>query len=69
MEPREWVNKHIKELRNKFIGKTVIVSENKVIKTFDGPVNPLKINEVARKICKEKWCYIYLPASEEEYLL
>jgi len=69
MEPREWVNKHVKELRNKFIGKTIIVCNNKVIKTFDGPVNPLKINEVARKICKEKWCYTYFPESEEEYLL
>ena len=69
MEPRDWINKNIAELRNKFVGKTLIISENKVIKTFDGPANPLKINEVARKICTQKWCYTYLPESEEEYLL
>lgn len=69
MKPREWVNKHKKELRKKFIGKTVLVSEDKVMKVFKGPVNPLKINEEARKICKKEWCYTYLPKSEEEYLL
>ena len=69
MEPREWINKHKEQLRNEFIGKPIIVSENKVTRTFDGPVNPLKVNEVARKICKERWCYTYLPESEEEYLL
>ena len=69
MEPREWVNKHIDELRNKFVGKTIIIPQDKVIRTFDGPVDPLKINEAAGKICKEKWCYTYFPESEEEYLL
>lgn len=69
MKPREWVNKHREELRRKFIGKTILICGDKVVKTFDGPVNPLKINDEAKKICKEKWCYTYLPKSEEEYLL
>ena len=69
LKPREWVNKHGKELREKFIGKTIIICEGRVMKIFDGPVNPLKINEYARKICKQEWCYTYLPKSEEEYLL
>ncbi len=69
MKPREWVNKHREELREKFVEKTILVCEGRVVKVFDGPVNPLRINEEARKICKEAWCYTYLPESEEEYLL
>ena len=69
LKPREWVNKHREELRKKFTGKTVLVCEAEVVKVFDGPVNPLKVNEEARKICRKEWCYTYLPESEDEYLL
>jgi hypothetical protein len=69
MEPRAWINKNIKELKSKFVGKTIIVCDNKVVKIFDGLINPLKINEVAREICKDKWCYTYFQENEEEYLL
>ena len=69
LKTRDWVNKHREELRKKFIGKTVLVCEGEVVKVFDGPINPLKINEEARKICRKEWCYTYLPESEDEYLL
>lgn len=69
MKPREWINKHKKGLRKKFIGKTVLVCGEKVVKVFDGSVDPLKVNEEAKKICEGEWCYTYLPESEEEYLL
>lgn len=68
-EPRKWVNTHRKELKKKFLGKTILVCGNKVVKVFDGPIDPIEINKEAKKICKQKWCYTYLPKSEEEYLL
>jgi hypothetical protein len=69
MKPREWVNKHREELRKKFMGKTILVCGNEVVKVFDGPMDPLRINEEAKKICKKEWCYTYLPKAKEEYLL
>lgn len=69
MKPRKWVNEHREELRKEFVGKTVLVCEDRVVKVFEGPINPLRINEEARRICKKEWCYTYLPESEEEYLL
>ena len=69
MKPREWVNRHREELRKEYVGKTVLVCEDRVAKVFEGLENPLKINEKARRICKKEWCYTYLPESEEEYLL
>jgi hypothetical protein len=51
VKPREWVNEHREELRKEFVGKTVLVCEDMVVKVFEGPVNPLKINEEARRIC------------------
>lgn len=69
MRSRKWINEHREELRKKFIGKTIVVCRNKVVKVFDGPVDPLKINEEAKKVCKGEWCYTYLPKAKEEYLL
>ena len=32
MKPREWVNEHRGELRKEFVGKTVLVCEDRVMK-------------------------------------
>ena len=69
LQPREWVNKHREQLKEKFNNKTVLICANKVVKVFDGPADPVKINKEAKKICKKPWCYSYLHKSEEEYLL
>ena len=39
MKPREWVNEHREELRKEFVGKTVLVCEDRVMNVFEGPVN------------------------------
>jgi hypothetical protein len=65
----QWIQKHRKELREKYEGKVVIVCEGKVVKIFDDAVDPITINDVAEQICGDKdWSYTYL-GREEEYLL
>ena len=66
---RRWINKNRKKLEKMYDGKTVIVNKNKVIKVFEGAANPLKINDIAREICRNNdWSYTYL-GGEDEYLL
>jgi len=65
----QWIQKHRKELREKYEGKVVIVCEDKIVKVFDDAVDPITINDVAEQICGDKdWSYTYL-GREEEYLL
>lgn len=70
LEARKWINKHLPELRKKYPNKTIIVCEGKIIKTFDKPLDPIQINEIARKLCAGKdWSYTYISEQEEEYIL
>lgn len=70
MESRRWINENLPKLREKYPDETIIVCQGKVAKTFDGPMNPIKINEVAREICEGKdWSYTFLSREEEEYIL
>jgi len=69
-ESRKWINKHLSEIRKNYPNKTIIVCEGKVVKTFDEPLDPIKINEIARKLCGDKdWSYTYVSEHEEEYIL
>ena len=70
LESRKWINQHLPELRKKYTNKTVLVCEEKVIKTIDEPLDPIKINQIAKKLCKGKdWSYTYVAEQEEEYIL
>jgi len=70
VESRKWINENIPNLRIKYPDKTIIVCEGKVVKVFDGAVDPIQINEVAREICEGKdWSYTFLSKDEEEYIL
>lgn len=66
---RKWIEEHREKLREKYDGKVVIVCEDRVAKVISEPINPIDINEIARKICKGKdWSYTYV-CKKEEYLL
>jgi hypothetical protein len=66
---RRWINEHREELKDKYDDKIVLVCEGKVTKVLDGSVDAIEINEIARKICKDKdWSYTYV-CREEEYLI
>lgn len=70
MEARKGINEHLTELRKEYPNKTIIVCEGKVIETIDKPLDPIQINEIARKLCKGKeWSYTYVSEQEEEYIL
>jgi len=70
MEAREWINQHLSELRKSYPNKTVIVCEGRVVKALDEPLDPVEINEIARKLCADKdWSYTYVLKQEEEYIL
>jgi len=57
-------------LRKKYPNKTILVCEGKIIKTMDKPMDPIQINEIARKLCKDKdWSYTFVSEQEEEYIL
>jgi len=61
MNSRTWINQHSEDLRRQFTGKTIIVSKDKVVKVFDGVVNPLTLNKTARELHLKDWSYTYLP--------
>lgn len=70
LEAREWINRHLSELRKSYPNKTVIVCEGRVVKALDEPLGPVEINEIARKLCAGKdWSYTYVSEQEEEYIL
>lgn len=69
MNSREWINLHRENLRKQFTGKTIVVSGNKVVKIFDGAIDPLNINKTVKKLHLKDWSYTYLPKNEDEYLL
>lgn len=44
--------------------------KGKVVKALDEPLDPVQINEIARKLCVGKdWSYTYVAEREEEYIL
>jgi len=66
---RRWINEHREELKDKYDDKIVLVCEGEIINVLDGSVDVIEINEIARKICKDKdWSYTYV-CREEEYLI
>ena len=68
LKARKWINRHLTELRSRYPNETVIVCEGKIVESMDEPLDPIEINEVARKLCGGKdWSYTYV--SEEEYVL
>lgn len=70
LESRKWINKHLPELRKKYPNKTIIVCGEAIIETVDSPLDPIQVNEIARKLCKGKdWSYTYVSEHEEEYIL
>ena len=70
MESRKWVNENLPKLRKEYPNKTIIVCDNKVVKTLEGIVDPIRVNGVARQICKGRdWSYTFLSEEEEEYIL
>lgn len=70
VESRKWINENLTKLRLKYPNKTIIVCNNKVVKIFDGIMNPIQVNEVARQICEGKdWSYTFVSEEEEEYIL
>jgi len=70
LESRKWINEHLPELRRKYPNKTVIVCEGRVVRAIDEPVDPLQVNEVARRLCRGRdWSYTYVSEREEEYIL
>ena len=70
VESRKWINENLPKLREKYPNKTIIVCDGKVLKTFDGTIDPIQVNEVARQICKGKdWSYTFVSEEEEEYIL
>lgn len=66
---RRWLETNRKQLQKKFVNKTIIVSIDKVIKVFDGAVDPLQLNAEMRKLRIRDWSYTYFPPDEEAYLL
>jgi len=70
VESRKWINENLPKLREEYPNKTIIVCDSKVVKVFDGTINPIRVNEVARKICEGKdWNYTFVSKEEEEYIL
>jgi len=70
LEAREWINRHLSELRKSYPNKTVIVCEGMVVKALGEVLDPVEINEIARKLCAGKdWSYTYVAEQEEEYIL
>ncbi|MDI6847894.1 MAG: hypothetical protein QMD13_02755 [Candidatus Bathyarchaeia archaeon] len=70
VESRKWINENLPKLRLKYPNKTIIVCNNRVIKVFDGIIDPIQLNEVARQICEGKdWSYTFVSEEEEEYIL
>jgi len=70
IESRKWINENLPKLRLKYPNKTIIVCDNKVVKVFDGIIDPIQVNEVARQICEGKdWSYTFVSEGEEEYIL
>ena len=70
IESRKWINENLPKLRPKYPNKTIIVCNNKVVKVFDGIMDPIQVNEVARQICEGKdWSYTFVSEEEEEYIL
>ncbi|MCP8309571.1 MAG: hypothetical protein H3Z53_05685 [archaeon] len=70
IESRKWINENLPKLRKEYPNKTIIVCDNKVVKVFDGIIDPIQVNEVARQICKGKdWSYTFVSKEEEEYIL
>jgi hypothetical protein len=66
---RKWINTHREELKEKYDNKTLIVSEDRIVKVLDGAVDPLEINRIAEELCKGKeWDYTYI-CRKEAYLL
>lgn len=66
---RNWINAHRQELKQKYDNKTLIVSEDRIVKTLDGAIDPLEVNRIAEELCKDKeWDYTYV-CREEAYLL
>lgn len=70
IESRKWINENLPKLRLKYPNKTIIVCDNKVVKAFDGIMDPIQVNEVARQICEGKdWSHTFVSEKEEEYIL
>ena len=70
VESRKWINENLLKFREKYPNKTIIVCDGKVVKVFDGTIDPIQVNEVARQICKGKdWSYTFVSEEEEKYIL
>ena len=68
VESRKWINENLPKLRGKYPNKTIIVCDGKVVRVFDGAMDPIRVNEMARRICEGKdWSYTFV--SEEEHIL
>lgn len=66
---RKWINAHRRELKKNYDNKTLIISEDKVVKALDGAVDPLEVNSIAENLCKGKeWDYTYI-CRKEAYIL
>jgi hypothetical protein len=67
LKSREWLNNNERYLKRWYRGKTIVVCNGQIIKSFEGISTAEEINKFARKHCKGKdWCYMYLPTKEEE---
>lgn len=70
VKSRKWINENLPKLREEYPNKTVIVCDGKVVKVLDGAMNPILVNEVARRICEGRdWSYTFISKEEEEYIL
>lgn len=66
---RMWIEKHRRQLEEKYDNKMLIVSEDKILKVLDSSVDPDEINEIARSLCKGKdWSYTYV-CKKKEWIL
>ena len=66
---RTWINRHRRELEEKYPGKVVIVREDEIVKVLDPPVGILEINDLAAELCPDgDWSYTFLCREEESIL-
>lgn len=63
---RAWINRHRRELEEKYPGKVLIVREDEIVKVLDPSVGILEINDLAAELCPGRdWSYTFLCREEE----